>query len=240
MPFHAKMSTIVRRCLSFSQRSTLLPLTASHTSIPYPLSRAASHRPTPSPPVVAPSARPPPPKRQDKTPRDEEIPHQTICLVDPTTSSLLPPSTLTDILLSLDRTRFFIQVVDTGHSPPICKIIDKKEQYAKEKSKKKPKLTAVGGSTVVASSGPPKEVHLSWGVTPHDLKHKLAKGKSLIEKGNRLTIYLTTKKHSVTPDARSRSEVIKAIQEALQDVAKLTKPPSETGSQAILDFDRLP
>lgn len=180
---------------------------------------------------------------------DELIPHPIITLVDPTTSSLLPPSSLKDILISLDRSRFSILLVDPSHSPPICRIQDKKADYQKAQAKKvtQKNAAAEGASTTAAPptknlAGPPKEVQLTWGVAPNDLVHKLKKAKELLGKGNRVTVVLSNKKgSSEKSDPKSRDEVIKGIRDALEGGevgAKLRRPVENKGSQVLMEFGR--
>jgi len=103
-----------------------------------------------------------PPQKGSKILRDEDIPHKLVVLVDPTTKSLLPPSTLSSLLSALDRTRYSIQLVDPSNDPPICRILDKKEAYQKAKDKKV-KDAERAATQVANAGGEVKEVHLTWG-----------------------------------------------------------------------------
>lgn len=176
--------------------------------------------------------------------KDEDIPHRLITLVDPESSSLLAPASLSDILIALDRTRFSILLVDPSHDPPICRILDKKAAYTKAQEKKeKDRVAAVTAAasptpTLVGlnAGGPPKEVHLTWGVTAHDLSHKLAKAKELLGKGHRVTVIVNNKKDASPIAARAKAEVVKGVQDALAGVAKLRKPPGNKGEQVMMEF----
>ncbi|KAM0748097.1 hypothetical protein T439DRAFT_73656 [Meredithblackwellia eburnea MCA 4105] len=174
--------------------------------------------------------------------KDELIPHQTICLVDPSTGSLLPSAKLKDILIQLDRSRFSILLVDPSHTPPICKILDKKEAYLKQQQKKeKAKAKAVEKEASPASHAgePPKEVHLTWGVTRHDLNHKLAKGKDLLGKGYRVTVVLTDKKDAPVQRREVKDAVEKAVEEVFAEVGgKMKGKPKRRGmgQQVMLEF----
>lgn len=171
---------------------------------------------------------------------DEAIPHPLITLVDPISSSLTPPTSLADLLIALDRTRFSILLVDPSHDPPICKILDKKAQYAKAQSKKaKDAAPPAAGTPVKNVAGPPKEVHLTWGVTAHDLSHKLAKAKELLEKGHRVVVVIANKKGADGVDGNKKDEVIQGVQTALEGFGKLRKEPENKGGQVLLEFNQV-
>lgn len=148
---------------------------------------------------------------------DERILHPTITLVDPASKNLLPPSSLSSILATLDRTRFEILLVDPAHDPPICRILDKKAEWAKAHTKKAPApTTAAAGTPLKNLSGPPKELQVSYHVTPHDLSHKLLKGAQLLAKGNRLSIILNIKKGQAAMGKGDKAQVEEGIKMAVE------------------------
>ena len=178
--------------------------------------------------------------------KDELIPHKTITLVDPATNALLPAAQLADILIALDRTRFSILLVDPAHDPPLCKILDKKAAYTKAVEKKEKDSAAAaaaaaagGPLTGAAAGGPAKEVHITWGVTSHDLSHKLGKAKELLGKGHRLTVVINDKKGVAAVAPRARAEVIKGVENALAEVAKLKKHPTNKGPSVYMEFQAI-
>jgi len=171
--------------------------------------------------------------------KDEDIPHDVVVLVDPATKGLLPPSTLAGLLASLDRTRYAIQLVDAAHDPPICRILDKKEQYQREKDKKaKAQERAKDPATTPgAGGGSPKEVHLTWGVSAHDLEHKLKKGKEMLARGKRVLVCLGDKKRvAVKANQDVRQQVIRQIQQELEGAGELTGRPANREGLVVLDF----
>lgn len=206
--------------------------------------------PSPSKPVTKSSA----------PPRDEEIPHRLISLVDPISKALLPPALLRDLLNSLDRKRYFIIMVDPTKTPPVCKIMDKKEEFAKKRTPRAVPTTPITASgennstttssssstptptpaapIIKAQSGPPKEVHLTWGVTAHDLGHKLAKAKEMLGKGHRLIVVMNNKKGAEVLDARGRAAVIENVAAVLEGHGKLAKPALNKGPQVMMEFKR--
>jgi len=210
---------------STSQINQFLPLiSARHFSRSTPLSKGPSSSG--------------PPQKGSKILRDEDIPHKTIVLVDPETKSLLPPSTLSSLLSALDRTRFSIQLVDPSNDPPICRILDKKEQYQKAKDKKV-KDAERAANQVANAGGEVKEVHLTWGVSEHDLEHKLKKGKELLGKGYRLLVGLSDKKRAVKVSQDVRNQVIKQVEDALEGHGTLKGRPTNRDGACWLEFTRV-
>ncbi|GAA6039853.1 hypothetical protein JCM8097_006763 [Rhodosporidiobolus ruineniae] len=168
--------------------------------------------------------------------RDEDIPHRTVILVDPTTKALLPPSTVSSLLASLDRTRFSIQLADASADPPICRLVDKKAEYDKAREKKdKDKERAKQPNSV--ANQPPREVHFTWGVSAHDLEHKLKKGREFLEKGGRVQVHLADKKGTtVRPNQEVKQQVIRQVEQALEGIGALQGKPSVKHGQTILEF----
>ncbi|GAA5870319.1 hypothetical protein JCM3774_004640 [Rhodotorula dairenensis] len=177
---------------------------------------------------------PEPVKKSSKVVRDEDIPFETVILVDPSTKALLPPATLSSLLGSLDRTRFLIQLADATQEPPICRIVDKKEEYAKsrERHAKAKERVAAGGGV----AGPPKEVHLTWGTSSHDLEHKLKKGKDLLGKGHRVVVCLSRKKGAPEVSQEVRRQVLKQIEQSLEGHGTTSGPPAKKLDVVMLEF----
>ena len=190
------------------------------------------------------------PKRLAPTPstqlKDEFIPFKLLQLVDPVTNVLRAPASLSSILASLDRSQFSLLLVDPAHDPPIVKIIDKKAEYTKIQQKKqatKAAAVAVANGTSTAKlkapSGPPREVQLTWGVSAHDLGHKLGKAKELLDKGNRVSVIISNKKGAEVLGAQARAGVIDNVKKAMEGHGLLIKSPENKGAQVILEFKRL-
>ncbi|GAA6063687.1 hypothetical protein JCM10212_003354 [Sporobolomyces blumeae] len=197
-------------------------------------SRLFSHSASTSKAASSPSKSP---QKGSKVLRDEDIPHSTVVLVDPSSGQLLPPSTVKSLLAAMDRTRFSIQLVDPSHDPPICRILDKKEQYERARAKKL-KDAERQATQAASQGGETKEVHLTWGVSPHDLEHKLKKGKELLAKGNRLLIGLADKKRTVKVSQDVRNQVLKQVEDALQGHGVLKGRPTNRDGAVWLEFSR--
>ncbi|GAA5968908.1 hypothetical protein JCM11641_000775 [Rhodosporidiobolus odoratus] len=178
-----------------------------------------------------------PPKKAAKTVlRDEDIPHQLVVLVDPSTKSLLPPSTVRSLLASLDRSRYHIQLVDASHDPAICRIIDKKGEYDKAREKKA-KDAERAKSPASAANQAPREVHFTWGVSTHDLEHKLKKGKEFLSKGGRILVCLADKGGSaVKASGEVKKKVIQQVEKALEGHGVLQGQPTFKHGATLLEF----
>lgn len=153
--------------------------------------------------------------------RDESIleTSEFVRLVDPKTGALAGPFNTKQILSKLDRSKFWIQQVappqplratfeyDPSSPPssvdvsalvqfPICKLIDKKEEFDKQralKRKSSPSSSASPSAGTSSASGTSKEVQLTWSVSSNDLAHKLSKAKKEMIKGARINLVVTTK-----------------------------------------------
>lgn len=168
--------------------------------------------------------------------RDEDIPHPLITLVDPSTSSLLPPASLHDILVQLDRTRFSIVLVDSKAEVPVCRIIDKKAEFERGKARKSKATGGEGEATqqkAKAPAGPPKEVHLTWGVTPHDLGHKLSKARDFLAKGSRVVVVLKDKKGVEKVGKGVQQSVVGNVGEALKGSGRLVREQGKGGEWRV-------
>ncbi|BGP39644.1 hypothetical protein JCM10449v2_003595 [Rhodotorula kratochvilovae] len=198
------------------------------------------HRPAPLPRLRDPPLKPATASAKgSRVVKDEDIPHEVVVLVDPATKGLLPPSRLAELLASLDRTRYAIQLVDPAHEPPICRILDKKEQYQRERDRKAKEQERAKDPAAApgAGGGAPKEVHLTWGVSAHDLEHKLKKGKEMLARGNRVLVCLADKKRvPVKVGQEIRQQVIHQIEHELKGAGELRGRPANRDGMVVLEF----
>lgn len=165
--------------------------------------------------------------------RDEAILTNSsyVRLVDPKSGALAGPFNTKQILSKLDRSKFWIQQVappqpsraTIEYDPsapagsvhvsvlvqfPICKLIEKKQEFDKVRAAKRKSSSSsgskdkaaggfgevrVGGGAALTAVGTSKEVQLTWSVSPNDLAHKLSKAKKDMLKGARINIVVTTK-----------------------------------------------
>lgn len=157
-------------------------------------------------------------KKEKRSQRDEKIEHRFVRFVDPVTNRLTEPTRLSNILLSIDRKKNFVELVNAEQgSIPIVKVMDKKEEFNREK---KLKLRA----REVAMNNRQKEVQLTWGSTSSDTAHKLERMRQELEKGLRVDLVFTPKKGQVLPKPGEMQVQIQEIVDMMADVAKEWKP----------------
>jgi translation initiation factor IF-3 len=150
----------------------------------------------------------------DRPRRDEEIESQWIQFVTEE-GQLGGQKTLSSVLKTFDRSKFFLIEVDSNANPPICKLFSKKEMFDKAKALRQAKK---------ANTTPVKELQLNWGTDAHDLNHKLSKSRGFLEKGYRLEVQVNGRKgKSTTPE--EREQVMARIKQEFEPVSKYVKNP---------------
>ncbi|KIJ70614.1 hypothetical protein HYDPIDRAFT_122644 [Hydnomerulius pinastri MD-312] len=166
-------------------------------------------------------------------PTNEKIPHTHIRIVDPITSKLSPaPTPLTDLLASLDLKTQLVELV-TSTPEPIVRVVDRKEAFARYKEQRKALKKGQ------KSGEAPKEIQLTWAVASGDLKHKLAKVRSNLEKGYKVDVVLAPKKGQVLPKPKEMEARAVEIAQALGDVGKEWKDREVGKTITIMSFQRL-
>lgn len=194
-----------------------------------------------------------PPKLEDlsRKPRDEEIRHRKVRLVDPDTGSLGP---LTDLRLVIEYVRNRPVLAAPGGdgedqaSPPtegkrekwwkrkwcvelvsevpdpIVRVVNINDEYRKAKEAQKKKKEGVIKE---------KEVQMTWSVAQGDWEHKLKKTKEALEEGERVVIGFTRKKGQPWPKPEEMQAKMQETMEQLSDIAEEWKQrvtlPNATG-----------
>lgn len=161
--------------------------------------------------------------------RDEEITTRFITFVDEQ-GQVHNRCRVADILPSFDRSRFFLVEVDPTAKPnPVCRLLDKKVLFEKEKQSKKKKQTAP--ESVL------KEIVFGWNVSPHDMEHKLNKAVQFLDKGNKVKIEIVYKRGQVRLDKEEQKKVVQTVT-SMMDEYKLTKQPAFAGQNCAMQFER--
>lgn len=95
-----------------------------------------------------------------------------------------------------------------GTRVAVVKILNKKDAYDRDraallerKAKKK------------STSFEEKEVQLTWGVSAHDLSHKLKKARQVLEKGGRVGLVVSSPKGSALPGREEREMFVRMVRE---------------------------
>ncbi|KAL2019990.1 hypothetical protein VTK56DRAFT_8990 [Thermocarpiscus australiensis] len=158
---------------------------------------------------------------------------------------LAPPERTSAILRSLDTARYSLVLLaaprrdsrSAGPAYPICRIVDRKAEYAarveKEVAKKKePKVVL-------------KEMELNWAIAPNDLRTRMKQLKTFLGKGYKVQITLLTKKKRsskkrATPD--EAREVLRAVREAMAEVpgTKEYKPMDGAVGETVMIYAQGP
>lgn len=170
---------------------------------------------------------------------DEEITSPQIYLVDPVTKTISPsPQTRFDILSRLDRNTH--RLVHPGdaffNGLPVCKIIDKKEAYTRQKQMKE---DAKEKKKVEEKSRSVKTLELNWAMDPNDLGHRLNKVEEFLRDGRRVEVILASKKRGRKASVEECQGVLKKIREVVSavDGAKEAKSmEGKVGAFATLYF----
>jgi translation initiation factor IF-3 len=159
--------------------------------------------------------------------KNDAIPYKHVRLVNSKTNRLEPETRLKDLLASVDLDTHFLQLVSPeppDGGMPLVKIINKHEAAQKEreqKAKKKEQKKAASGRET-------KEIQLTWGAQPGDLRHKLDKAITELEKKNRVKVTFIPKKGAPVPSRDQMGTKMEHIWQAVKDVA-IEYQPRMTG-----------
>lgn len=134
---------------------------------------------------------------------DEAIRAREVQLVDEA-GDLEQPELLSTVLKSFDRRTFFLLQVSPGEPGqyPVCKILNKLEWRNHEKEKAK---AAKAAKKLI------KEMEFNWAIDAHDLQHRLRQLEKFLEKGRRVEILLTRKKHKRAPTVEEIKQVMQGV-----------------------------
>ncbi|KAL1881892.1 hypothetical protein Daus18300_000946 [Diaporthe australafricana] len=144
-----------------------------------------------------------------RLPRDEEIawPYVFVKTMEGH-ERLESPRLLKDVLAELDRKTSYLETValpsaDHKDAPrwPVCKIVNKKEELARQKDLKERKKK---------STTKEKELELNWAMGSHDLDHRLKTMQKFLSKGYKVKVLLLKKARS---KARATEEDARALVE---------------------------
>ncbi|KAJ5226229.1 hypothetical protein N7468_007454 [Penicillium chermesinum] len=170
---------------------------------------------------------------QSKMPiADEAIKAPWVQLVD-AAGDLEAPERLSVILNSFDRSKYFLVQVSPGEgdNPPICKILNKLEYKAREKAKEK---------AAKASKKLLKEMEFNWAIDAHDLQHRLRQLASFVEKGRRVEILLTRKKHKRAPTVEEIKQVMQGVLDTVREAGgtQIKAMEGEPGKQVKITVQK--
>lgn len=106
---------------------------------------------------------------------------------------------------------------ENGGDPPICKIIDKKQEWAATKAKKKQRSSS--GAQLSK-----KTIELNWAIEQGDLGHRLVRIKEFLERGHKVEIVLAAKRKGRIASEEEAQALVRKLKEAVVEVgARETK-----------------
>ncbi|KAI5297833.1 hypothetical protein KEM56_004509, partial [Ascosphaera pollenicola] len=113
-----------------------------------------------------------------------------------------------DALGLVDRkTQRLVQMsAETEEQPAVCKILSKKDLYEQKKAKKK---------RAFEKSNVWKQLEINWGISSHDLKHRLKKVKEFIDKGKSVEIVLLPKRKALPASQQQATDLLKEVKRAI-------------------------
>ncbi|KAJ6160586.1 hypothetical protein N7470_003982 [Penicillium chermesinum] len=117
------------------------------------------------------------------------------------------------------------------NNPPICKILNKLEYKAREKAKEK---------AAKASKKLLKEMEFNWAIDAHDLQHRLRQLASFVEKGRRVEILLTRKKHKRAPTVEEIKQVMQGVLDTVREAGgtQIKAMEGEPGKQVKITVQK--
>ena len=163
--------------------------------------------------------------------RDEGINSRHVVFIDPATNRPGRPRLLALVLAEIDRTQDFVIKVGmdgTGaEALPLCKILPKKEVFAKEQARARQATEAV--KTKKKRDG--KTVELGWATAEGDLVHRFRKARNFLESGERVNFLIENRqRRTVVPEERAKLMLAK-VHEAIKELGPKVV---EVGREGVL------
>lgn len=163
---------------------------------------------------------------------NENIPHSVVQLVNSETRKPDPPTRLEALLAKLDRkTGDYYALVDSSHSPaPLIVLRNRKAEFEKKKAAK---------ASAKVKKPETKIIEMTWSIEPGDLRHKMSKAKSHLEKGDSLEILFKPKPKVPLPDRSHMRSLADSVEEELQAVSNEVKKVTK-GNATVITVKRSP
>lgn len=142
---------------------------------------------------------------------NENIPFDTVQVVNPETRKPDPPTSFRPLLGKLDKKRGdYYALVDQSHQPaPLIVLRNRKMEFDKRKAAK-------AASKVRKTET--KILEMTWSIEPGDLSHKLSKAKSHLEKGDSVEILFKPKRKVALPPPDHMKKLIADVEAEMRTV----------------------
>jgi translation initiation factor IF-3 len=181
-----------------------------------------------------------------RKPRNNEIRYRLIQVVN-AEGRLDDPVRLQSLLRNLDdKTHYLEQVTpDDPEDPdylPVCRIVNKKEEYELQKGRKSAAKAAKQRSVKSSAAGA-KTVELSWAIDAHDLSHRLGKLKDFLSQGRRVEVAIAKKKLGRLATTEECENLLRSLKETVESVPGVRElksddegQPSKLGAPRLMTF----
>ncbi|KAG6014508.1 hypothetical protein E4U54_005161 [Claviceps lovelessii] len=167
---------------------------------------------------------------RDRPPRDHEITDPEIMVIDNGVSE--GPLSTSYVLTKLEAHESLRMIQpyvpadrkdpDSKFSYAVCKIVNKADEYERQKQLKEKKKAAAGKAKT-------KEMELTWAIGDHDLGTKMRQMGGFLAKGFKVEVLVAKKKGGKQVDGREAEAVVRRLREAVeQNGGREAKPATGT------------
>jgi translation initiation factor IF-3 len=152
------------------------------------------------------------------------------------------------VLRNIDEKTHYLEQVtpDDPDDPdylPVCRIVNKKEEYEVQKQRKSAAKASKQRSAKSSAAGA-KTVELSWAIDQHDLSHRLGRIKDFLSQGRRVEVAIAKKKGGRLATVEECESLLRSLKETVESVlgARELKsdddegPPPKLGAPRLMNF----
>jgi translation initiation factor IF-3 len=171
-----------------------------------------------------------------RKPRNEDIRHRWVQIVN-SEGRLDDPVRLQLALRNVDTKTHYIEQLtpDEPDNPdylPVCRVVDKKQEYEVQKGRKLAAKAAKSRSLKTSVAGA-KTIELNWAIDAHDLSHRMDKLKAFLLEGRRVEVAIAKKKRGRLATAEECQNVLRSLKECVDSVPGAREIVSEDADPAL-------
>lgn len=162
---------------------------------------------------------------------DEAIQSRWVQLKDET-GKLKTPQLLETVIASLDRTTHSVVLTSMlGPTPDTALVrIERRSELISAQAQKQAKSKATGVKK--------KQIELNWAISEHDLDLKLRKMEQLLNKGNRVELWLANKKRQRRAETAEAQATLDKVRARVMEIGASERSMDGTvGTQASLTIE---
>ncbi|KAJ5771203.1 uncharacterized protein N7511_003254 [Penicillium nucicola] len=134
-----------------------------------------------------------------------------------------------EVLESFDHDHYFllqVQAAEDGNLP-VCKIYNKKQVRETEKAKAK---------AARAPKNTLKSIELNWAIDAHDLSHRLKQLTNFLDKGRKVEVILTSKRHKRRATVDEIKQVMQKVLDTVREAGANQIKPMEGEPGKVVTF----